>query len=161
MARKKDAARLSELNGAPPVLATAADLVAAGPSASRRHAIQRSSSSKGAAGSNRINLKAVAEALAEEGLDPTTEMIRILKAQVPVLDIQGKPRIDPKTKKPMMRDAVDSDTKLRTLNELLQYTQPKLKSVEMKVSGSLELTNEQLDARLETLLRKATTGAKR
>lgn len=161
MAKKKTAARLDELNGAPPVLASVADLEAAGPSTGRKHAIQRSSSTKGPAAAHRINLKAVAEALAEEGLDPTTEMIRILKLQVPVLDIQGKPRIDPKTKKPIMRDALDPDTKLRTLNELLQYTQPKLKSVEMKVSGSLELTNEQLDDRLETLLRKAATGAKR
>ena len=36
-----------------------------------------------------------------------------------------------------------------------RYTQPKLKSVEMKVSGNLELTNEQLDARLVALLSKA------
>jgi hypothetical protein len=41
------------------------------------------------------------------------------------------------------------------LNEMLQYTQPKLKSVEMKVSGQLELTNEQLDSRLTMLLSRA------
>ena len=101
-----------------------------------------------------INLKMVSEALIEEGLDPTLEMIKILKKEVPVLDANGKPRVD-KAGKPITRPALDDDTKLRTLNELLQYTQPKLKSVEMKVSGNLELTNEQLDARLAMLFAKA------
>jgi hypothetical protein len=151
MAKKTGATRLAELAGAPPRMATVDDLEAAGPSTGRTHANMTKSRKPG-----RINLKAVAEALAEEGLDPTTEMIRILKAEVPVLDINGKPRVDPKTKKPMMRPAVDDDTKLRTLNELLQYTQPKLKSVEMKVSGALDLTSEQLDNRITLLLSKAT-----
>jgi hypothetical protein len=48
-----------------------------------------------------------------------------------------------------------SDVCSSDLNELLQYTQPKLKSVEMKVSGALELTSEQLDSRLNMLLAKA------
>lgn len=102
-----------------------------------------------------INLKAVAEALREAGMDPAVEMINILKRQVPVRDVNGKPRIDPETKQPMMVDAVDADTKLRMLNEMLQYTQPKLKSVEMKVSGNLELTSEQLDDRLAMYLSRA------
>ena len=102
----------------------------------------------------RINLKMVSEALVEEGLDPTLEMIKILKKEIPILDVNGKPRLA-KDGTPMMRSALDDDTKLRTLNELLQYTQPKLKSVEMKVSGNLELTNEQLDSRLLMLLGKA------
>jgi hypothetical protein len=38
---------------------------------------------------------------------------------------------------------------------MLQYTQPKLKSVEMKVSGNLELTSEQLDDRLAMYLSRA------
>jgi len=102
-----------------------------------------------------INLKAVAEALREAGMDPAVEMINILQRRVPVRDVNGKPRIDPETKQPIMVDAVDADTKLRMLNEMLQYTQPKLKSVEMKVSGQLELTNEQLDSRLTMLLSRA------
>ena len=155
MARTKSGAqRLAELNGAPPKLATAEDLEAAGPRTGRGHAKQRSAKDP-----TRINLKAVAEALVEEGMDPTVEMIRILKAQRE-LKHDGKPVIDPKTKKPVMVDVLDPDTKLRMLNELLQYTQPKLKSVEMKVSGALELTGEQLDTRLQALLRKA-AGAKR
>jgi hypothetical protein len=141
---------MAELAGAPPKLVTADDLVrssAAKPS--RKHAVSRSS--KKPMG---INLKMVSEALIEEGLDPTLEMIKILKKEVPVLDANGKPRVD-KAGKPITRPALDDDTKLRTLNELLQYTQPKLKSVEMKVSGNLELTNEQLDARLAMLFAKA------
>jgi len=50
---------------------------------------------------------------------------------------------------------VDADVRLRMLNEVLQYTQPKLKAVEMKVSGALDLTSEQLDKRLGMLLAKA------
>ena len=57
--------------------------------------------------------------------------------------------------KPVMVDAIDPDVKLRTLHEIIQYTQPKLKAVEMKVSGSLELTSEQLDQRLAALMAKA------
>lgn len=154
---KAQAKRLAELNGAPPRLATAEDLEAAGPRTGRSHATKKSAITSPSP--HRINLKAVAEALVEEGLDPTVEMIRIMKAQKPVTNIQGKPILD-KDGKPQMVDVLDPDTKLRMLNELLQYTQPKLKSVEMKVSGALELTSEQLDDRLGALLRKA-AGAKR
>jgi len=150
MGKKTGATRLAELAGAPPRLASVEDLEAAGPAPARRHAKQ--TSSKKPMG---INLKAVAEALKEAGMDPAVEMINILKRQVPVRDANGKPRIDPETKKPMMVDAIDADTKLRVLNEMLQYTQPKLKSVEMKVSGNLELTAEQLDNRLAMFLSKA------
>ena len=143
-------ARHADLAGAPPKLATLDDLersTAAKPS--RKYAPRPSKKPMG------MNLRAVAEALIAEGLDPAIEMIKILKKEIPVLDANGKSKIDPKTKKPLMVSALDDDTKLRTLNELLQYTQPKLKSVEMKVSGNLELTNEQLDDRLVALLAKA------
>jgi hypothetical protein len=149
MAKQSKPQRLADLAGAPPKLATVDDLQSGGVPHASAHAKQRSS--KKPMG---INLKLVAEALREEGLDPTVEMIRILQKEVPVLDANGKPRKD-SAGKPMMRSALDDDTKLRTLNELLQYTQPKLKSVEMKVSGNLELTNEQLDSRLVMLLAKA------
>lgn len=155
MAKQRASARQADLAGAPPKLATADDLersTAAKPS--RKYASSRSSSTK-KGGELRINLKAVSEALVDEGLDPTVEIIRILKSEVPVCDANGKPKLDPKTKKPIMVPALDADTRMRMMNELLQYTQPKLKSVEMKVSGNLELTNEQLDARLVMLLSKA------
>ena len=150
MAKQRGNARAADLAGAPPKLATLDDLEL--PTATKsgtKHAQQRTSKKPFG-----INLKMVSEALIEEGLDPTLEMIKILKKEVPVFDANGKPRVN-KDGTPMMRPALDDDTKLRTLNELLQYTQPKLKSVEMKVSGNLELTAEQLDNRLVMLLAKA------
>lgn len=153
MARKANV-RNADLAGAPPKLATVDDLaISAAAKPGRKHASLRSSSTK-KGGEMRINLRAVSEALMEEGLDPTLEMIKILKKEIPVLDVNGKPRKD-SAGNPMMRPALDDDTKLRTLNELLQYTQPKLKSVEMKVSGNLDLTNDQLDTRIAMLLAKA------
>jgi hypothetical protein len=140
----------SHLAGALPKLATLDDMaLPTSIKSGTKHAQQRTS--KRPFG---INLKMVSEALIEEGMDPTLEMIKILKKEVAVLDINGKARVN-KDGTPMMRSALDDDTKLRTLNELLQYTQPKLKSVEMKVSGNLELTTEQLDSRLVMLLAKA------
>lgn len=147
--------RLAELNGDAPRLASAADLQSAGPLTGRSYANSRKAKQPG-----KINLKAVAEALAEAGMDPTVEMIKVLQRRVPVTDRNGNPVIDVMTGDPLMEDVVDSDTKLRTLNELLQYTQPKLKAVEMKVSGALELTSEQLDNRLQSLLSKAGKGSK-
>ena len=148
-------ARHADLAGAPPKLATLDDLeVPTVAKPGRAHASSKSSSTK-KGGELKINLKAVAAALIDEGYDPAVEIINILKKQVPVLDNGGSPKLDPKTKKPIMRDALDPDTKLRMLNEMLQYTQPKLKAVEVKVSGHLDLTNEQLDSRLEMLFAKA------
>jgi hypothetical protein len=148
-------ARHADLAGAPPKLATLDDLeVPTGAKPGRAHASNKSSSTK-KGGELKINLKAVAQALVDEGYDPAVEIISILKKQVPIYDNNGVPKIDPKTKQPIMRDALDPDTKLRMLNEMLQYTQPKLKAVEMKISGHLDLTNEQLDSRLEMLFAKA------
>jgi len=151
----RNATRHGDLAGAPPQLATVQDLQGANePVTGRRHAINRSLSSKGGAARVRINLKMVSEALIEEGLDPAVELVRILKAQVPLTTRGGAPVLDSKGK-PVMVDAIDPDVKLRTLHEIIQYTQPKLKAVEMKVSGSLELTSEQLDQRLAALMAKA------
>lgn len=151
MARKKDAARLDELNGAPPRLASSADLQAAGPKSNRRHAIETSTGNKYPL---KINLLAVAEALVEEGLDPAIEFARVLKGRV-LYDEDGKQIIDPTTGAPVRRYAIEEDVRVRMLSEILQYTQPKLKAVEVKLSGSLELTSEQLEQRLSALLQKA------
>jgi hypothetical protein len=70
----------------------------------------------------------VAEALAEEGLDPATELIRIIQA-----------------------GSLEPKVQASILNELLQYTQPKLKSIEVK--GKFELTEEQIDNRIQSLMR--------
>ena len=69
-----------------------------------------------------------------------------MRGGFPVLDGEGKT---------IMVPLLDMDTRMRTLNEFLQYTQPKLKSVEVKLSGTLDLTSDQLDARLNMLLAKA------
>lgn len=154
MSKRNQAPRMDELNGDEPRLASSADLEAAGALTGRAYANSRKAKTPG-----KINLKMVADALAEEGMDPTLEIIKVLQRKVPVTDRAGNPVIDVMTGDPLMVDAIDPDTRLRTLNELLQYTQPKLKSVEMKVSGNLELSSEQLDSRLQGLLAKA-QGAK-
>lgn len=67
----------------------------------------------------RINLKAVAEVLAERGYDPTVEILKLLD---PGVDEEGNP----------LPSSIDADVRGRLWNELLQYTQPKLKSIEVK-----------------------------
>jgi hypothetical protein len=157
MAKKlfNGATRLKELAGAPPRMATTEDLEAAGADISSPHARKRSYSTKGGAVDikHRINLKAVAEACIDEGLDPAVEITKALAKQIPLMK-GGQPVLDDQGN-PVMVHLVDPDTRLRTLNELLQYTQPKLKAVEVKMSGSLELSSEQLDQRLEMLLARA------
>jgi hypothetical protein len=155
--KKTGATRLAELAGAPPKLASAADLQAAGPRTGRTHAKQTTSEGKG--GDLRINLKAVSAALVDEGFDPAVEITKILKGEM-MTDDGGKPVVHPVTGEVMRTYRVDADVRLRMLNEVLQYTQPKLKAVEMKVSGTLDLTSEQLDNRLNMLLAKATKGKK-
>lgn len=103
---------------------------------------------------HKINLKAVADALIDAGLDPAVEITRVLKGSL-VFDDDGQPVMDPATGEQKRQYSVDTDTRLRTLNEILQYTQPKLKAVEVKLNGSLELTSDQLDQRLGALLEKA------
>jgi hypothetical protein len=144
--------RHRELAGAPPKLATADDL--AFPTAAktgRTHAKQITSQKKGR--DMRINLKAVIEACIDEGLDPAVEIAKALKATTPMIR-GGHPVLDHEGKT-IMVPLLDMDTRMRTLNEFLQYTQPKLKSVEVKLSGTLDLTSDQLDARLNMLLAKA------
>jgi hypothetical protein len=102
---------------------------------------------------HRINLRAVAEACIEEGLDPAVEIAKALKATIPMMR-GGYPVLD-NDGKPIMVPLLDVDTRMRTLNDFLQYTQPKLKSIEVKMSGTLDLTSEQLDNRLNMLLAKA------
>ena len=101
-----------------------------------------------------FNLLAVSEALVEEGLDPAVEFARILKGR-PLVDENGEAVMDPATGQQARRYDIDSDVRVRMLSEILNYTQPKLKAVEVKMSGSLELTSEQLDQRLGALLQKA------
>ena len=150
MAKKIASSRNADLAGAPPKLATADDLdMPTAAKTGRKHANQ--TKSKKPMG---INLKAVAEACIEEGLDPAVEIARALKAEIPLFR-KGEAVIGDDGKQVMV-PLLDVDTRMRTLNEFLQYTQPKLKSVEVKMSGTLDLTSEQLDNRLNMLLAKVT-----
>jgi hypothetical protein len=160
MASKSQPTRLAELAGAPPKLATAEDLESGGPLTGDTYMKGRSLDHKRGAidGRGRINLRAVAEACVEEGLDPAVEIVKALKRRIPKTMGNGMPVLD-ENGEPVYVDAVDQDTKLRTLNELLQYTQPKLKAVEVKLNGNLELSSEQLDQRLASLIAKAAKNA--
>lgn len=87
----------------------------------------------------RINLKAVGEVLAARGLDPTEELIDILDA----VDDKGRP-------------VLDADVRARILNELLQYTQPKLKSVEVRakvIATSFDINDDQAKKIAEEFLK--------
>ena len=97
------------------------------------------------AGAGRINLKAVGEVLAERGLDPTQALVDIL---LPT---------DPETGEPAPC-RLPADIQARILNELLQYTQPKLKSIEIKGRlgvAAFNPTDEQARAMAEEFLRAA------
>lgn len=74
----------------------------------------------GALRTPRLNLRAVSEVLVANGLDPADELAKIVKS--------GK---------------LDVDIQVRVLSELLQYTQPKLKSVEVK--GKLAVAGFQVN----------------
>ena len=152
MASKRNPSRNADLAGAPPKLATMDDLAfPTGAKTGRTHAKQITSQKKGR--DMRINLKAVAEACIEEGLDPAVEIAKALKATIPMM--RNGMQVFDDNGVAVMVPLLDVDTRMRTLNEFLQYTQPKLKSVEVKMSGSLDLTSEQLDNRLNMLLAKA------
>lgn len=93
----------------------------------------------------RINLKAVAEVLQEAGYDPTAEILKLL---TPQFDAEGKP----------LPDKLDADVKARMWNELLQYTQPKLKSIEVKSKGAVavfDVSDEQAKRLAQEFLKAA------
>lgn len=111
----RSVARLSELAGAEPRMATTADFQAAGARITATHDQQKSSKR-----ATRINLRHVIEVLEEEGLDPTAELVRLVQQP----------------------DLLDPDVRARFLNELMQYYQPKVKALEItgKNGGPIELT---------------------
>lgn len=123
----KPNSRLAELAGDVPKLATSDDLMSAVPTNTGQEIPRNRSARK----PGHINLKAVAEVLSEEGMDLGLNLVRILQA-----------------------GTLEPEVAARIQLELLQYVQPKLKAVEMRVSGELELTNEQLDDRIRALMSK-------
>lgn len=144
--------------GDAPKLATSQDLLGANPPLTGRTHIRKASArAKGGSGPGTISLRTVAEACIEAGLDPAQAIANALMGQVQARDRMGQLVFDD-AGEPVMIDAVDPDTRLRVLSSLLEYTQPKLKAVEVKMSGHLDLTSEQLDQRLTALLAKAAKG---
>jgi hypothetical protein len=92
----------------------------------------------------RINLRAVSEVLQDRGLDPTEELVNIIAP----LDENGEPKAS----------ELDAEVRARILNELLQYTQPKLKSVEIRakvVGTSFDVNDEQARRIAEEFLKSA------
>lgn len=102
-----------------------------------------------------FNLRAVKEVLEDEQMDPFVEIARALTEEVPVLQADGTPRLDPVYGKPLMRRVIGARDRASILIELAQYYTPKLKAVEMKVEDKRELTEEQLNDRIATLLERA------
>lgn len=100
----------------------------------------------------RLNLRKVTEVLASYGLDPTVELVEVL---------QPITVVDPDTGVVSQEHRLSPEDRSRVLLELMQYAHPKLKSVEMKVEGTLgQMTQEQVDARLLALVQKAVTAEK-
>lgn len=118
------------------------------------YSVQQISKYRQSKSPTRINLRAVSEVLADYGMDPAAEMVRILTATIPVTDSDGSPVLD-ENGEPLTTPALDADTRLRFMNELLQYTQPKLKSVDVKIDHTADLTDDQLERRITMLLAKA------
>lgn len=108
----------------------------------------RTTKSKG-----RLNMRAVADVLETYGLDPIEEVAKVLVKEEPLLDRQGNAVIDQATGKPVMKPALPSDVRLRTLLELAQYARPKLKAVEI-TQKEPELSDEQVEMRLKALMEK-------
>ncbi len=113
---------------------------------------QRTSPNK----TQRINLRGVVDVLSEFGLDPTVELARVITGRRKMLDRSGNPVLDEQGQ-PVTEPILSDEMRTKVLLELQQYVHPKLKAVEMVVKKA-ELTDEQVDARLQQLLAK--TAAK-
>ncbi len=107
--------------------------------------------------SGKLNLRAVSDVLEGYGLDPIEELAKVLTTQEPHRARDGT-IIKDENGEPILKPVVDMDTKVKLLTELAQYTRPKLKSVEVVNKGP-ELTDDQIDRRLQALMSR-TTGAK-
>jgi hypothetical protein len=92
-----------------------------------------------------FNLRAVKEVLEEYGLDPTAEIAQVLQQKV-------KRKVDGKDVEAHLVGGVD---RAKILTELLQYTSPKLKSTEIKVEDKRQLSDAELNERINRLV----TGA--
>ena len=81
------------------------------------------------------------------------ELARVLTGHRKVLDRSGNPVLDSEGQ-PITEPILGDEMRTKVLLELQQYVHPKLKAVEMTVKKA-ELTDEQVEARLQQLLAKA------
>lgn len=138
---------MSQMLGMPPGMATLDEFV---PHGDERITAQISHGPGGRASrSGKLNLRAVADVLETYGLDPIEEIAKAIVAQEPVVQ-GGQPVLD-QDGKPLMKPVLNGDVRLRSLLELAQYSRPKLKAVEVTTKAP-ELTDEQIDRRLEALI---------
>ncbi len=105
--------------------------------------------------SGKLNLRAVADVLESYGLDPIEEIARVMVEREPVLDDRGQPVIGADGK-PLTKPVLDKQTFLKTAIELAQYSRPKLKAIE--VTTKQDMTPEEIDKRLERLMRRQAEG---
>lgn len=152
----RNAAGYAESAGAPPQMATLG-LYDATADTAEGSQIKHGPGGRAARGRVGMNLAAVADVLAGYGLDPAARLGEILTTRVPVTDKQGNPVIDQDTLQPVTKPVLDTDTETRLLAELLQYTRPKLKAVEVTLKEP-ELTDDQIDKRLERLMGRMAKG---
>lgn len=102
----------------------------------------------------KINIRSVREVLEEAGLDPTVELVAIIQATVPETDAKGNVIVDALTGETIEKHVLPQAMRASLTADLIQYVQPKLKAVEMKVEDKTPPTDEQLDARIKHLMRK-------
>lgn len=112
--------------------------------------------SSGTHGRYGMNLPAVAEVLARYGLDPLEEIAKVMSQKVPLRDEKGQPILDDKGQ-PVMRTQLPPAEHAKLAAELMQYTRPKLKAVEVTVKPP-ELSDDQIEMRLAALLTRKASG---
>lgn len=105
-----------------------------------------------------FRLKAVREVLEEYQLDPTAELVKVLRKRRPVY-VKGQPLIDDITQEPVTEPVLDEKTTAVILTDMQQYIAPKLKAVETRIVDDRPKTLEQIDAEIAALLAKRTAQA--
>lgn len=104
-----------------------------------------------------FNLRGVAEVLAEAGLNPAEELVRVLKERRVVTDRNGNAILDEKGE-PVTEPTIDHTLRVKVLMEMQQFVAPKLKAVEVTVKEP-DLTEEQIDQRIAALQEKQARAA--
>lgn len=90
------------------------------------------------------------DTLEEHGLDPTAELARILQP-VALLNPDGSQVLDSEGR-PVLKHRLDDRTRAQMFLALHDFVAPRLKAIDVKVDTSADLTDEQLQQRIDTLL---------